>query len=111
MIVGNEELRKPNFSLQQNLLKSVTPRGLLVINQIEDSSGRDDLNVHNETRLPMTLVDMSPEGEIPVAVNLSSMYSTDDLAFKFNCSTRHIHRLVFRGNPKACKDRTPFSLA
>ena len=52
----------------------------------------------------MTLVDMSPEEEMPVAVNLSSMYSTDDLAFKFNCSTRHIHRLVFRGeSPKPVK--------
>ena len=52
----------------------------------------------------MTLVDMFPEEEMPVAVNLSSMYSTDDLAFKFNCSTRHICRLVFRGEfPKPVK--------
>ena len=39
-----------------------------------------------------------PDCELYETTKSSSMYSTDDLAVLFNCSTRHIRRLVFRGN-------------
>ena len=45
-----------------------------------------------------------PDCEIYETSKSSSMYSTDDLALIFNCSSRHIRRLVFRGDfPKPVK--------
>ena len=46
----------------------------------------------------MTLNNKFPVCEIEEPAKPSSMYSTDDLAQIFNCSSRHIRRLVFRGD-------------
>ncbi len=46
----------------------------------------------------MTLDNEFPACEIGEPAKRSSMYSTDDLALIFNCSSRHIRRLVFRGD-------------
>ena len=46
----------------------------------------------------MTLDNEFPVCEIEEPAKPSSMYSTDDLAQIFNCSSRHIRRLVFRGD-------------
>jgi predicted DNA-binding transcriptional regulator AlpA len=43
----------------------------------------------------MTL-NKDPEHKVHEPDQSFSMYSTDDLAVLFNCSTRHIRRLVFR---------------
>ncbi len=52
----------------------------------------------------MTLDNEFPACEIGGPAKRSSMYSTDDLALIFNCSSRHIRRLVFRGDfPKPVK--------
>ena len=52
----------------------------------------------------MTLDNEFPVREIDEPAKPSSMYSTDDLAQIFNCSSRHIRRLVFRGDfPKPVK--------
>ena len=52
----------------------------------------------------MTLNNEFPLCEIDEPAKRSSMYSTDDLALIFNCSTRHIRRLVFHGDfPKPLK--------
>ena len=52
----------------------------------------------------MTLNHDLSEFEIYKPSEPYSMYSTDDLALIFNCSTRHIRRLVFHGDfPKPLK--------
>ncbi len=45
----------------------------------------------------MTL-NKDPEYEVHDPAKSSSMYTTNDLAALFNCSSRHIRRLVFRGD-------------
>ena len=45
----------------------------------------------------MTL-NKDPEYEVHEPAKSSSMYTTNDLAALFSCSTRHIRRLVFRGD-------------
>lgn len=45
----------------------------------------------------MTL-NKDPEYEVHKPAKSSSMYTTNDLAALFSCSTRHIRRLVFRGD-------------
>ena len=91
VIEGNEERAKPNFFTMKNKSGSIWILW--------------DINTVGRTLQAIVRFQYFCLKDQSMTLNNHlAMYSTDDLALIFNCSSRHIRRLVFRGDfPKPVK--------